>query len=218
MKKHFGVIGLGRFGTSVAITLEQLGNSVLAIDRDKQKVDGIKDFVTAAKQVDAIDAEALREAGIANCDAVVIAIGEDIESSTLATIVVKEMGVERIIVKAKNDLHGKVIEKLGVERVIYPERDMGARIANQLVSSDILEFIELSPEYSLEEVKASEEMIDKCIRELKFREKHNLVIIALRRHGKTIILPMANEKIKAGDILILMGETKSIKAFGKSLG
>lgn len=217
MKKHFGVIGLGRFGTSVAITLEQLGNSVLAIDRDRRRVDSIKDFVTAAKQVDAIDAEALRESGIANCDAVVIAIGEDIESSVLATLVVKELGIQRIIVKAKNDLHGKVVEKLGIERVIYPERDMGARLANQLVSSDILEFIDLSPDYSLEEVKAGEDMIGKSIKEIRLREKYNIVIIALRRKNHVSVLPQADEKISEGDILILIGATKDIKSFGKCL-
>jgi len=217
MKKQFGVIGLGRFGTSVAVTLENLGNSVLAIDRDSEKVDAIKDYVTAAKQVNAIDAAALREAGVANCDAVVIAIGEDIESSVLATLVVKELGVPRIIVKAKTDLHGKVIEKLGVERVIYPERDMGARLANQLVSSDVLEFIELSPEYSLEEVKACEDMVGKSIKDIKLREKYNIVIIALRRESKVQVLPSADEKITWGDILILIGATKDIKAFGKCL-
>ncbi|MDI6737342.1 MAG: TrkA family potassium uptake protein [Nanoarchaeota archaeon] len=217
MKKQFGVIGLGRFGTSVAETLELLGNSVLAIDRDRNKVNAIKDKVTAAKQVDAIDAEALREAGIANCDAVVIAIGEDIESSVLATLVVKELGIQRVIVKAKNDLHGKVIEKLGVERVIYPERDMGARIANQLVSSDVLEFIELSPDYSLEEVKACEDMVGKSIKDIKLREKYNIVIIALRRKNNVHVLPSADEKITSGDILILIGATKDIKAFGKCL-
>ncbi len=217
MKKQFGVIGLGRFGSSVAITLENLGNSVLAIDRDSEKVDAIKDFVTAAKQVNAIDAAALREAGIANCDAVVIAIGEDIESSVLATLVVKEIGVPRIIVKAKTDLHGKVIEKLGVERVIYPERDMGTRLANQLVSSDVLEFIELSPEYSLEEIKACEDMVGKSIKDIKLREKYNIVIIALRRKNSVSVLPHADEKISEGDILILIGATKDIKSFGKCL-
>ena len=217
MKNHFGVIGLGRFGSSVAVTLESLGNSVLAIDRDRERIAAIKDEVTAAKQVDAIDAEALREAGVANCDAVVIAIGEDIESSVLATLVVKELGVKRIIVKAKSDLHGKVIEKLGVERVVFPERDMGARLANQLVSSDVLEFIELSPDYSMEEIKACGDMIGKTIKDLKLRDKYNIVAIALRRADKVIVLPSANEKVKAGDILILMGATKEIKAFGKCL-
>lgn len=217
MKKHLGVIGLGRFGTSVAITLEQLGNSVLAIDRNKERVNAIKDLVTAAKQVDAIDAEALREAGIANCEAVVIAIGEDIESSVLATLVVKELGIKRVIVKAKNDLHGKVIEKIGVERVIYPERDMGTRLANQLVSSDVLEFIELSPEYSLEELKACDGMAGKQIKEIRLREKYNIVVIALRRGEKVIVLPSADEIIGENDILILIGATKDIKTFGKSL-
>jgi trk system potassium uptake protein TrkA len=217
MKKQFGVIGLGRFGSSVAITLEKLGNSVLAIDRERDRIDAIKDYVTAAKKVDAIDSAALREAGIANCDAVVIAIGEDVESSVLATLVVKELGVKRVIVKAKNDLHGKVIEKLGVERILYPERDMGARLANQLVSSDVLEFIELSSEYSLEEVKASGEMVNKSIKDLRLREKYNIVIIALRRASKVIVFPQADEKVLENDVLILIGETKSIKAFGKCL-
>ena len=218
MKMHFGVIGLGRFGNSVAVTLEKLGYSVLAIDRNKLMVEAIKDHVTAAKQVDAVDAEALREAGIANCNAVVVAIGEDIESSVLATIVLKEIGIKRIIAKAKSDLHGKVIEKIGVERVIYPERDMGARLANQLVSSNVLEFIELSPEYSLEEVKATSDMFGSNIKDLKLSEKYNLVIIAIKRAENVIVLPSAEEKVVDGDTLTIMGATKDIKSFGKSMG
>jgi len=216
--KHFGVIGLGMFGTSVAVTLEKLGYKVLAIDKDEKKVHAIKDLVTAAKQVDAIDEEALREAGIANCDVVVIAIGEDIESNILATIIIKEMGVKRIIVKAKNDMHGKVIEKLGVERVVYPEKDMGVRLANQIVSSDILEFIEISPDYSIEEVKAVEEFIGKSLKVLDLRKRYGISVMALRRGAELIIIPPAEEAIKEGDILIVIGETKNIKEFGKKLG
>ena len=136
----------------------------------------------------------------------------------LATIVLKEIGIKRIIAKAKSDLHGKVIEKIGVERVIYREGDMGARLANQLVSSNVLEFIELSPEYSLEEVKATGDMFGSSIKDLKLSEKYNLVIIAIKRAENVIVLPSAEEKVVDGDTLTIMGATKDIKSFGKSMG
>jgi len=215
MAKQFGVIGLGYFGKSIAITLEKLGYKVLATDRDKKKVDDIMERVSMAKQVDAIEAPALKEAGFQECDAVVIAIGEDIEASILATMAVKELGLRRIIVKAKDEVHAKVLEKIGVERIVFPERDMGIRLANQLVSSDILEFIELSPDYSLEEIKVTSDFVGKTMAELDIKRKYGLAVIAIKRGDKFIIVPHGEEAVREGDILVLMGEVKHLKAFEK---
>ena len=185
MVKQFGVIGLGRFGSSVAITLEKLGYQVLAIDKNETKVDALKDFVTHAKQTDATDADALKEAGIANCDVVVVAIGGDMQNSILTTMVLKDMGTKRIIVKASNAMHGKVIEKIGVEKIVYPEKDTGIRIAHQLVSSNILDFIQVSSDYSMEEIKISEDLKGSTLKDLNLRKKYDIEVLAIKRRVTT---------------------------------
>ncbi len=216
MIKQFGVIGLGRFGSSVAITLEKLGYQVLAIDKNESKVDALKDFVTHAKQTDATDADALKEAGIANCDVVVVAIGGDMQNSILTTMVLKDMGTKRIIVKASNAMHGKVIEKIGVEKIVYPEKDTGIRIAHQLVSSNILDFIQVSSDYSMEEIKISEDLKGSTLKDLNLRKKYDIEVLAIKRRDKLVLVPHAEEELILNDILIIIGKTENVREFEKS--
>lgn len=216
MIKQFGVIGLGRFGSSVAITLEKLGYQVLAIDKNETKVDALKDFVTHAKQTDATDADALKEAGIANCDVVVVAIGGDMQNSILTTMVLKDMGTKRIIVKASNAMHGKVIEKIGVEKIVYPEKDTGIRIAHQLVSSNILDFIQVSSDYSMEEIKISEDLKGSTLKDLNLRKKYDIEVLAIKRRDKLVLVPHAEEELILNDILIIIGKTENVREFEKS--
>ncbi len=216
MVKQFGVIGLGRFGSSVAITLEKLGYQVLAIDKNETKVDALKDFVTHAKQTDATDADALKEAGIANCDVVVVAIGGDMQNSILTTMVLKDMGTKRIIVKASNAMHGKVIEKIGVEKIVYPEKDTGIRIAHQLVSSNILDFIQVSSDYSMEEIKISEDLKGSTLKDLNLRKKYDIEVLAIKRRDKLVLVPHAEEELILNDILIIIGKTENVREFEKS--
>ncbi len=216
MGKQFGVIGLGRFGSSVAITLEKLGYQVLAIDKSESKVDSVKDFVTHAKQTDATDTESLKEAGINNCDVVVVAIGGDMQNSILTTIVLKEMGIKRLIVKASNAMHGKVLEKIGVEKIVYPEKDTGMRVAHQLVSSNILEFIQVSHDYSMEEIRISEALQGKTLKDLNFRKKYEIEVLAIKRSEKLIIIPSAEEELVLNDLLIIIGKAENIREFGRN--
>jgi trk system potassium uptake protein TrkA len=149
------VIGIGRFGKSVATNLYSLGYEVLAIDKSEKKIQDIANEVTHAVQIDARDEEALKALGIRNFDVAIVAIGDDIQSNILVSVMLKEIGVKTIIAKAKNAMHGKVLEKIGVDRVIYPERDMGLKVAQSLTSpNDLLDFIELSSRYSIAEVFA----------------------------------------------------------------
>lgn len=138
MRKQFAIIGMGRFGSSIARTLSQLGFEVMAIDFREETVQEISSIVTHAVQADSTDEEALRALGIRNFDVVVVAIGEDIQASILTTLILKEMGIPTVVVKAVNDLHGKVLKKIGADKVVYPERDMGQRVAHHLISSILL--------------------------------------------------------------------------------
>ncbi|MFD0696069.1 potassium channel family protein [Paenibacillus sp. GCM10027628] len=213
MRKQFAIIGMGRFGSSVAKTLSQFDFEVLAIDQSEETVQEISSIVTHAVQADSTDEEALRALGIRNFDVVVVAIGEDIQASILTTLILKEMGIGTIVVKAVNDLHGKVLKKIGADKVVYPERDMGQRVAHHLISSNILDHIELSADYSIVEIKASRQMIGKNLKQLDIRAKYNCNVIALKQNEKLIIPPSADEPLSTDDILVIVGKNTDLQNF-----
>lgn len=209
--KSFAVIGLGRFGTSVAKVLAELGNEVLAIDKNPEVIREIASIVTYAVEADVMDEKALRELGLGNVDAVVVSIGSDLESSIMATLISKELGVKKVIAKALTELHGKVLSKIGADRIIYPERDMGIRVAHNLTSKNILDYIEFSPDFSIVEIEAIEDWVGKDLKGLRLRNKYGVNIIAIRRDNHTNISPTAEDNIEAGDILIIVGSTEDVK-------
>ncbi|PIU30251.1 potassium uptake system protein [Candidatus Woesearchaeota archaeon CG07_land_8_20_14_0_80_44_23] len=211
MKRQFAVIGLGRFGSTVAKTLGQLGETVIAIDEDEAKVNAIKDFVAYAKQANATDPLSLREAGVANCDTAIIATGNS--SAIIITLVLAEMGVKKIIAKADDEIHGMALQKVGATKVVFPEQDSGIRLANQLVSSEILEYIEISKEYSVQELAVPRGLIGKTLMQLDFRKKYNVSIIAIKRKDEIIVVPSRTDELKQGDILFLIGRHANIKKF-----
>jgi len=209
-KKQFVVIGLGRFGTSVAETLYSLGNDVLAVDHDEDVVQNISNKVTHAVQVDANDENSLRALGIRNFDCAVISIGSNIQSSILATILVKELGVKYVVAKATTALHAKVLYKIGANRVVFPERDMGVRVAHNLVSSNILDYIELSPDYSIAEVVSPEEWHNKTLKELNVRAHYGISVMAIKRNNDIDISPSADNIIESGDIIVAIGSIEEL--------
>ncbi|HHY48099.1 MAG TPA: TrkA family potassium uptake protein [Firmicutes bacterium] len=215
--KQFAVIGLGRFGLSVAKTLSRLGHQVLAVDNDQDKVQHVANLVTHAVQADATDEEALRALGIRNVDVAVVSIGEKMESSILATLILKDLGVKHVVAKAHDELHGKVLERVGADRVIYPERDMAVRVATSLVSGNILDFIELSPEYSIVEAACPPEFAGKTLRELNIRARFGLNVVAIRSpQGRIRVSPGADDKVGEGDILVLIGRTENFDKLPKT--
>lgn len=218
MKKQFAVIGLGRFGGSVCRTLSELGHEVLAIDKSESKVSQFANLVTQAVQLDSTDESALREMGVRNFDHVIVAIGENIQASILTTLILKDLDVPFITVKAQNDYHEKVLSKIGATKVIHPERDMGVRIAHHLISENVLEFIELSPDYSLVEVIASESMIGKSLLELNIRAKYGCNIMAIKTGEHLNISPLAEDVIQKGDLLVVIGSNKDISRFEEHEG
>ncbi|WNR45536.1 potassium channel family protein [Paenibacillus roseipurpureus] len=213
MRKQFAIIGMGRFGSSVAKTLSQLGFEVLAIDQNEETVQEVSAYVTHAVQADSTDEEALRALGIRNFDVVVVAIGEDIQASILTTLILKELGIATTVVKAVNDLHGKVLKKIGADKIVYPERDMGQRVAHHLISSNIIDYIELSPDYSIVEMRASSQMIGKSLRQLDVRAKYGCNVIAIKQKEQMIIPPSAEESLTSDDILVLVGKNSNLQTF-----
>lgn len=211
--KQYVVIGLGRFGTSVAKTLYALGHDVLAIDLKEDLVQEISDGVTHAVQMDATDESALRTLGIRNFDVAVITIGSNIQASVMVTLLVKELGVKYIIAKGNSELHAKVLYKIGADRVILPEKDMGVRVAHNLVSSNILDYIELSPDYSIIEIEAPENWYGKSLRELNVRANYGINIMAIKRGSDINVSPNAEDIIETKDILVAIGEVDDLSKF-----
>ncbi|MFD1178215.1 potassium channel family protein [Paenibacillus puldeungensis] len=209
-KKQFAVIGMGRFGTSVANGLSSMGFDVLAIDSDEQRTQAISNMVTHAVSADSTDEEALRSLGIRNFDVVVVAIGKDIQASILTTLILKDMDGPLIVVKAQNELHGKVLQKIGADKVIYPERDMGLRVAHHLISPNILDYIELSEEYSIVEMKVPKAMYGKNLKELEIRVRFGCNVMAIKRGNKMNISPASTDRLTEEDILVIVGETSDL--------
>ncbi len=216
--KSFVVIGLGRFGTSVAKTLYELGNEVMAVDLDPDVVQEISEYVTHAVVADVLDESVLHELGLSNFDVVIISIASNIEASIMATLTAKEMGAKKVVVKAQTDVHGKVLTKVGADRIVFPERDMGARVAHNLTSSNILDFIELSPEYYIIEIAALKSWINKSLSELRLRNKYGVNVLAIKRGSGLKISPVADEIVLEGDILVVIGDEHDIRKIESQAG
>lgn len=216
MPKSFLVIGAGRFGTSVAKTLFNLGQDVMVVDRNEKLVQQISDEVTGAVRADSTSEDALKALGVKDYDAVIVAIGVDIQSSIMTAILLVEMGARQIIAKAQTELHGKALSKIGVHRIVYPERDTGQKLAHSLIAPTIIDMIELSDDYSVVEVNAPDDMVGKSLKELDIRARYGVSIIALRREDeqKTNISPRAEDVIEEHDIIVAIGENKALRKLG----
>ncbi len=212
MKKQFIVIGLGRFGRSVATALASAGNDVLGVDTSEALVEDMAPFVTHAVQADATDEKVLKALGITNFDVAVVAIGGDIQASIMVTMLLKEQGVPKVLVKAQSDIHAKVLERIGADRIVFPERDMGNKVALNLASENIIDFIEVSPDYSLMEVDTVKAWVGKTLIGLNFRQLYNVNIIAIKKEsGKINVNPAAADSIENGDSLMVVGSNEDIK-------
>ena len=219
MKQNYAIIGLGRFGGSICRTLVESGQEVLAIDSNEERVNEYMNIATHAVVGNAQDEGTLRSLGIRNFDHVIVAIGEEIQASILVTLMVKEMGVPNVLAKAQNEYHAKVLERVGADRVVHPERDMGVRIAHNLVSRNILDFIELSDEFSLAEIKVSNpKFFNKSLIEVNFRQRFGLTVVAIRRaDGQVVVSPPANEIVCENDNLLVIGSTVNVDNLDEKL-
>lgn len=213
--KQFAVIGLGRFGSSLARTLYSMGHEVLGIDISQDNTQEIMDGCTHCAQADATDEDVLKALGLRNFDAVVVAIGHDMQASILATVLLKELGVKNVIAKANSSLHGKVLERVGADKVVYPERDMGARLAHNLVSAHVLDYIDISPDYSIMEIRAVDRIVGKTLGQLNLRAKFEVNVMAIKKGDEIIVAPGANDLVESGDILIALGKENSLRVFAR---
>lgn len=209
--RQYVIIGCGRFGSSVAKTLYKMGHDVLAIDSNEEIVQYISEEVTHAIQADATDERVLKSLGIRNFDVAIITIGSNIQSSIMATLMVKELGVKYVVAKAHNEIHAKLLLKIGADRVVFPERDMGMRVAHNLVSSNILDYIELSPEYSIMEITPPNEWIGNTLLDLNIRSKYGINVVAIKSDDEISVSPIAMDRINEGDILVVIGHNKDIE-------
>ena len=224
-RKTFGVIGLGRFGSAIAATLAELGHEVVGVDGNEERVHQLADVIAHAIQLDATDERALRAAGIQDVDTAVVSIGENIESSLLVVMLLRELGIGTIVAKAVTPLHGRILEKLGVSRVIFPEREMAIRLAHSLVIPNVIDYIELSRDFSIVEIPAPEGFIGRTLKQLELRPRFGLTLIAVKRRTSptdsavvTNIAPPADETILAGDVLALLGSNERLAQLDRLLG
>ncbi|GLO65850.1 MULTISPECIES: TrkA family potassium uptake protein [Oceanobacillus] len=217
MNKDFAVIGLGRFGGSICRELSKEGMHVLAIDSDEERINEYKNIAYHTVLADSTDEDALKQIGISNFDHVVVAIGENIQASILTAVILTDMGVNKITVKAQNDYHEKILNKIGVHQVVHPERDMGKRLAHNFISSNILDYLELSDDHSIVEVKAGEKMIGKSLIELDIRANFGCNIVAIKKGHDINVSPSAEQALQEGDVLIVIGADKDITRFEREL-
>ena len=210
-KKSFLIIGLGRFGTSVAKALYDLGQEVLAIDSDEELVNDIAPYVTQALQLDATDETLLAGLGVKNFDAAIVSIGQNTRDSILVCVLLKELGVPALIAKANDELHAKVLRKIGVDRVVFPERDMGVRLARSIISPGVLELMNLSDDYQIIEVLVPAKWVGNTIIGVDVRRKHGVNILAIHRGDRFLVAPAADMLFESNDTLLVMGKKEDIE-------
>ncbi|NIK78507.1 trk system potassium uptake protein TrkA [Paenibacillus castaneae] len=212
-KSQFVIVGLGRFGSSLGRELVDLGHEVLGIDKDEEAVQEMSSVLTYAVSADCTDEETLRSLGVRNFDCGVVAIGDDIHASILTTILLKDLGVKKVVAKAMGVLHGRVLERLDVDRVVYPERDMGIRVAHQLVSPNLLDYIELSKDYTIAELAVPTCINGKSLRELNMRARFGCSIVAINKPEGIIIAPTATDLLTVNDVMVIIGTNEQIEDF-----
>lgn len=211
MSKQYVVIGCGRFGSNVATKLADLNQEVMIVDRNEEIIQNMSDTVTYAVQADATDENSLKSLGIRNFDVAIVTIGADIQSSILVTLMTKELGVNYVIAKAQNDLHAKVLYKIGADRVVFPEREMGIRVANNLVANNVLDFIELSTDHSIMEVATLDDWIGKSLLELNMRSNYGINVMAIKKGADVNVDVRADAIIEESDVLVVIGHNDDLK-------
>lgn len=217
MKKdleQIAIIGLGKFGMTVAKGLSNVDCDVLAIDCDESLVEGAMPYVTKAVQINALDSDALEACGVQNFDIAIIGIGDNIESSIMVALSLKELGVPKIVAKARDEKHAKLLEMIGVNKIVQPEIDSAIKLVNSITTKYVLDKIELSKEYSLIEITAPTEWVSKSFGDLALRQKHSFNVVCVKREGE-VVFPTASTVVNEGDRLMLMASEKSLESLDK---
>ncbi len=209
-QKQYIVVGLGRFGRAIAETLCQDGAEVLGVDRRMDVVERLRDELTQTIQMDAMDRDALETLGVRDFDIVFVTMGSDIRASGTIVLLLKELGARRIIAKAHDEFHGRMLEKLGADQVLLPERDMGRRVAHSLVSGNVIEFMELSTQYSMAEIRPKPEWVGKTLKELAMRSSMEINVVAIRNGDAVNAMPQPETRISEGDLMLVVISESSL--------
>lgn len=213
MEKQYAVLGLGSFGESVALTLENMGCDVLVMDDSYEKIQDISDKVSYAMKADIADPDALQALGGKNLDGAVVAVSENLEAGIMATMLCKEMGIPLVIAKAKNKLQGAILERVGADRIVYPEIEMGSRVAKSLVSREFMDWIELSNDYSMVEIAVPEKWAGQSLVEVNARERLGINVVGIIVNGKIDVTPDPQKPLPEGGILIVIGSNDVLERF-----
>lgn len=222
--KRIGIVGAGRFGASLAESLAKRGIEVLMLDRSREVVDHMAGIAAKAMEGDATEEGTLDAAGFRDCDIAVVAVGSDMESSVLATLMLKEMKIPCVIAKATSDIQGKVLQKVGADRIVYPDRDMAARLARSLVSPSVLDYVEVAEGISVLEIAAPMTFVGKTLGELEIRKNYGVTVLVLRRsdqaEGKpeTIVSPDADDTVELGDTIVIFGLDEKLRRLEQEMG
>jgi trk system potassium uptake protein TrkA len=217
-KKEFVVFGLGRFGKSVAMTLAESGCEVLVVDDNAEKIQEVADIVTYAVKANVTDVDTMETLGISNFDGAIVAIGENLEASVMVTILAKELGIPYILAKAQNELHAKILKKVGADMVVFPEKETGIRIAHNLLLGNFFDAVELSSTYSLMDISALNEWDGHTLLELDLRAKYKVNVIGIKKEGVLDINPEADTKVSKNDILVMIGRNEILNKLASMSG
>lgn len=215
MKKQYAVFGLGKFGESIALELENLGCEVVAVDKSMEKVQEISESVSYAMCANVEEPEVIKSLGARNLDGAVVAVAEDMETSIMATILSKEIGIPYVLAKAQNDLHATILRKVGADAILYPEKEMGRRVARNLMSGNFADWIELSPDYSIVELEIPESWIGKRLVDLQVREKFGINVVGIVEKGVMDVAVNPENILKEKSIIIVVGSNESLQNFKK---
>ena len=208
--KSFAVLGLGRFGKEMALQLARGGAEVLAVDRERKIVEEVADEVTRAVTANIRDKDALQELGVAECDEVILSVGSDLAASVLAVVNLKAIGVRHLICKAYDEVHRDVLLRLGADQVLIPEQEFAAKLAAQMISPRLRDYIQLTDDYVIEEMNVPESWIGKTLGEMNIRNRYDVTVITVRHGEKVVPAPRATEAIREGDVVLLLGEEKAL--------
>ncbi len=216
MNSQFIVLGLGKFGKSIVYTLLEAGMDVLAVDKDPEVVQEVSKIATHTVKADLRDLNAVNALGLNNFDVVIVAISSDTEASLICTMVAKEKGCKYVLAKANTKVQKDILEKVGADRVVFPEKEMGEKIAKSLLNSSIIDFINLSDKFSIAEVAPLKRWIGLTLVESNIRHKFSLNIVAIKRHNKIVVNPRPDEVIVTGDVLVVIGDNSDIRNLSNS--
>jgi trk system potassium uptake protein len=215
---RYAVVGLGKFGATVARSLHERGHEVVAVDRDRSRVQDVRDSCTQAIEANCTEQDTLRALGIQDSDAVVVSLGERMDASILVTLYLRELGVKEIVVKAVSEDHGKILHLIGATEIVHPERDTARRVARGLGLRSIVEYLPLAADSSLVEVHVPRDFVGKTLAELEIRKRYQVLVVAIKRGEGLLIATGGDERLQPGDVLVLVGRDADLDRVGRLAG